>query len=41
MDYRYFPEPDLLPLILDTDYIDSRDIRELPFDRRLRYLEEL
>lgn len=40
MDYRYFPDPDLPPLHLTTEFITSREIRELPIDRRLRYLEE-
>ena len=22
-DYRYFPDPDLLPLVIDDDWIDS------------------
>lgn len=39
MDYRYFPEPDLLPLALDQSEIDSTKIIELPVDRRLKYLE--
>jgi aspartyl-tRNA(Asn)/glutamyl-tRNA(Gln) amidotransferase subunit B len=40
MDYRYFPEPDLLPLILDDDFIaDARStLPELPIDKRLKYL---
>ena len=40
MDYRYFPDPDLPPLILTKEYIQERDIGELPIDRRLRYLSE-
>ncbi len=39
MDYRYFPEPDLPPLVLSKEYIDARTIAELPVDRRIRYLE--
>ena len=35
MDYRYFPDPDLPPLILTKEYIQERDIGELPIDRRL------
>ncbi len=38
MDYRYFPEPDLPPLTLTKEFIDERDIWELPIDRRLKYL---
>ena len=38
-DYRYFPEPDLPPLVLPLDRIDSirRDLPELPQARRDRY----
>ena len=42
-DYRYFPDPDLLPLVIDEDTIDK--IREsLPelFDAKVkRYIEDL
>ena len=37
MDYRYFPDPDLPPLILTREYIEERNIGELPMDRRLKY----
>jgi aspartyl-tRNA(Asn)/glutamyl-tRNA(Gln) amidotransferase subunit B len=40
MDYRYFPDPDLPPLILDQEFIDERKIDELPIDRRLKYKNE-
>ena len=42
MDYRYFPEPDLLPLNLDDDFINEArsSIPELPIEKRIRYLEE-
>ncbi len=40
MDYRYFPDPDLPPLLLTKEYIDERTIDELPIDRRMKYLEE-
>jgi aspartyl-tRNA(Asn)/glutamyl-tRNA(Gln) amidotransferase subunit B len=40
MDYRYFPEPDLPPLILKREFIDERNIGELPIDRRMKYLEK-
>jgi len=38
-DYRYFPEPDLPPLVLDHDWIDNikKSIPELPDARRERY----
>jgi aspartyl-tRNA(Asn)/glutamyl-tRNA(Gln) amidotransferase subunit B len=39
MDYRYFPDPDLPPLLLTEVFIDERKIGELPIDRRVKYLE--
>ena len=39
MDYRYFPEPDLPPLVVTQEFIDERAIAELPIDRRAKYLE--
>ncbi len=42
MDYRYFPEPDLLPINLTDEFISEARacLVELPIDRRLRYLNE-
>ncbi|HRI36293.1 MAG TPA: Asp-tRNA(Asn)/Glu-tRNA(Gln) amidotransferase subunit GatB [bacterium] len=40
MDYRYFPEPDLPPLVLSTEYIEVRKLDDRPIDRRIRYLSE-
>jgi aspartyl-tRNA(Asn)/glutamyl-tRNA(Gln) amidotransferase subunit B len=40
MDYRYFPEPDLPPLVITTEYIQARAIQSLPVDRRTLYLED-
>ncbi len=40
MDYRYFPDPDLPPLRLTTEFIDERRIWDLPMDRRLKYLND-
>jgi aspartyl-tRNA(Asn)/glutamyl-tRNA(Gln) amidotransferase subunit B len=41
-DYRYFPEPDLLPLVLDAAWINEirASIPELPADRKKRFVEE-
>jgi aspartyl-tRNA(Asn)/glutamyl-tRNA(Gln) amidotransferase subunit B len=41
-DYRYFPEPDLPPLILDRDWIDSirATLPELPEAKTLRFIEQ-
>lgn len=42
MDYRYFPEPDLLPIVLDDEFIKEcrKTLPELPIEKRLRYLLE-
>ncbi|WP_300363211.1 Asp-tRNA(Asn)/Glu-tRNA(Gln) amidotransferase subunit GatB, partial [Hydrogenimonas sp.] len=40
-DYRYFPEPDLLPVILDEELIESAShIPEMPDEKRERYVKE-
>jgi aspartyl-tRNA(Asn)/glutamyl-tRNA(Gln) amidotransferase subunit B len=41
-DYRYFPEPDLLPLMLDANWIDhaQSELPELPEARRKRFVQE-
>jgi aspartyl-tRNA(Asn)/glutamyl-tRNA(Gln) amidotransferase subunit B len=38
-DYRYFPDPDLLPLVIDADWIEAvrRLLPELPEARRARF----
>ena len=38
-DYRYFPDPDLLPLVLDDAFLDEcrASLPELPDAKRLRY----
>lgn len=40
-DYRYFPDPDLLPLVVETDWV--KDVRislpELPTERHQRLIE--
>ncbi|MFC3039757.1 Asp-tRNA(Asn)/Glu-tRNA(Gln) amidotransferase subunit GatB [Virgibacillus xinjiangensis] len=42
-DYRYFPEPDLVPLYIDEEWKERirQEIPELPDARRKRYIEEL
>jgi aspartyl-tRNA(Asn)/glutamyl-tRNA(Gln) amidotransferase subunit B len=42
-DYRYFPDPDLLPLVLDDEFLsECRDsLPELPDAKRHRYETEL
>ena len=40
-DYRYFPEPDLLPVVLDDAMIEeAKHIPEMPDAKRARYVNE-
>ena len=41
-DYRYFPDPDLLPLEISDDFIDSIkiDIPELPDEKKKRFIDK-
>jgi len=41
-DYRYFPEPDLLPIEIDEAYIDAvrASLPELPAAKRARFVNE-
>ncbi|MFT6058140.1 MAG: aspartyl-tRNA(Asn)/glutamyl-tRNA(Gln) amidotransferase subunit B, partial [Pseudohongiellaceae bacterium] len=41
-DYRYFPEPDLLPIVIDDDYIEQvrATLPELPDAKRARFCDE-
>jgi aspartyl-tRNA(Asn)/glutamyl-tRNA(Gln) amidotransferase subunit B len=41
-DYRYFPDPDLLPLELDAGFIEAceRELPELPDTKRARFIAE-
>jgi aspartyl-tRNA(Asn)/glutamyl-tRNA(Gln) amidotransferase subunit B len=40
-DYRYFPDPDLLPLELEQDWVDAlaKDLPELPDEKRARFMK--
>ena len=42
-DYRYFPDPDLMPLVLSQDYVDGirASLPELPDAKKARFVEEL
>jgi len=42
-DYRYFPDPDLLPLEFDQAYVDAlaKDLPELPDDKKDRLVSSL
>ena len=41
-DYRYFPDPDLLPLEVTDEFIDNlkKNIPELPDDKKKRFIDE-
>lgn len=41
-DYRYFPDPDLLPLVIDDKWIDSikQSLPELPDTKKKRFIEQ-
>jgi len=41
-DYRYFPDPDLLPVVIDDDYIASarKELPELPDAKKARFIEQ-
>ena len=41
-DYRYFPDPDLLPLKLNQNWIDDlkKDLPELPDEKKARFVEQ-
>ena len=41
-DYRYFPDPDLLPLEFDQAYVDAlaAGLPELPDDKRARFIKD-
>jgi len=42
-DYRYFPDPDLMPVKIDQAWIDrvEKDLPEKPFDKQRRYQQEM
>ena len=42
-DYRYFPEPDLPPLVLDEAFVEDvkRQMPELPKEKRARFVREM
>ena len=41
-DYRYFPDPDLLPITITAEHIAriAQDLPETPWNKRLRYLKD-
>ncbi len=42
-DYRYFPDPDLLPLVIGSDWLERvrGELPELPQQKRARFIGEL
>jgi len=42
-DYRYFPDPDLVPVVIDDAWIEQvrQGLPELPDQRRQRFMDEL
>ncbi|MET0592310.1 MAG: Asp-tRNA(Asn)/Glu-tRNA(Gln) amidotransferase subunit GatB [Polyangiaceae bacterium] len=42
-DYRYFPEPDLPPLVVESDFVAQQkaSLEELPADKRARFIGAL
>jgi aspartyl-tRNA(Asn)/glutamyl-tRNA(Gln) amidotransferase subunit B len=42
-DYRYFPDPDLVPLVIDDEWVERsrRELPELPEQRQQRFMAEL
>ncbi len=41
-DYRYFPDPDLLPLVLDPDWVEAlrKTLPELPDQKKQRFRDD-
>jgi len=41
-DYRYFPDPDLLPLVINDEWIDSvkKSLPELPETKKKRFIKQ-
>lgn len=41
-DYRYFPDPDLVPVVIDREWVErvKAELPELPDARKKRYMEE-
>jgi aspartyl-tRNA(Asn)/glutamyl-tRNA(Gln) amidotransferase subunit B len=41
-DYRYFPDPDLLPLVMEDGYVERIEatLPELPDDKKARFISE-
>ena len=42
-DYRYFPDPDLMPVKIGSEWVERvrKEIPEKPFDKQRRYMDEM
>ena len=40
-DYRYFPDPDLIPIVIDNEWLEAiqKTLPELPAERKQRFIE--
>ncbi len=41
-DYRYFPDPDLLPLVIESEFLEQvkAELPELPDDKKQRFIQQ-
>lgn len=41
-DYRYFPDPDLVPVVVNNEWVEStrKDLPELPDEKRKRFVKQ-
>ncbi len=41
-DYRYFPDPDLLPIVIEAEFLEQlkTDLPELPDNKKQRFMQE-
>ena len=42
-DYRYFPDPNIMPVVIDDEWFDGikATLPELPEVKRAKYIDEL
>ena len=43
LDYRYFPDPDLMPIVITEEYVQNikNNLPELPEEKQQRYIKDL